>query len=100
MSHPCNCGFFGDPRKECTCTPVQIQRYQSRLSGPPLDRIDLHVEVPPVRVEDIQRTEPGESSAAVKERVNAPRRIQTLRFAEDQTIYCNARMGSKLIKLS
>jgi len=77
---------------------VQIQRYRSRLSGPLLDRIDLHVEVPPVRVEDIQRAEPGESSAAVKERVNAARRIQTLRFADNQTIYCNARMGSKLIK--
>ena len=78
---------------------MQIQRYRSRLSGPLLDRIDLHVEVPPVRVEDIERAEPGESSGEIKKRVNAARRIQNLRFADDQAVHCNAQMGSKLIKL-
>ena len=97
--NPCFCGNLGDPRKECTCTPVQIQRYRSRLSGPLLDRIDLHVEVPPVRVEDIERAEPGESSGEIKKRVNAARRIQSRRFADDQAVHCNAQMGSKLIKL-
>ena len=78
---------------------MQIQRYRSRLSGPLLDRIDLHVEVPPVRVEDIERAEPGESSGEIKKRVNAARRIQSRRFADDQAVHCNAQMGSKLIKL-
>ena len=96
--NPCGCGFLGDKVKECICTPVQVQRYQSRLSGPLLDRIDLHVEVPPVRVEDIDRAEPGESSAAIRQRVNAARGIQTLRFSETGSVYCNAQMGVKLIK--
>jgi magnesium chelatase family protein len=96
--NPCPCGFLGDRVKECICTPVQVQRYRSRLSGPLLDRIDLHVEVPPVRVEDIERAEAGESSAAIRERVNAARRVQAERFGAITGVYCNAGMGSKLIK--
>ncbi len=95
--NPCPCGLWGHPTKECTCTAVQIQRYRSRLSGPLLDRIDLHVEVPPVRVEDIDSVEPGESSAVIRDRVNAARRKQVLRFSENPTVFCNAQMGSKLI---
>lgn len=96
--NPCPCGFFGDPRKECTCTPVQIQRYQSKLSGPLLDRIDMHVGVPPVRVEDIDRAEPGLRSAVIKERVQGARAIQSKRFSAHQTVFCNAQMHSKLVK--
>ncbi len=77
---------------------MQVQRYRSRLSGPLLDRIDLHVEVPPVRVEDIEQAEPGESSGEIKKRVNAGRRIQNQRFADSPMIHCNAQMGAKLIK--
>jgi len=63
-----------------------------------LDRIDIQVEVPPVRVEDIERAEPGESSETIRKRVNGARRIQSRRFADDQAVHCNAQMGSKLIK--
>ena len=96
--NPCGCGFLGDTVKECSCTPVQIQRYRSRISGPLLDRIDLHVEVPPVQVEDIERAEAGESSAVIRERVNAARRIQIRRFSDISENYCNAQMGAKMIK--
>ncbi len=96
--NPCPCGFHGDPHKECICSQVQIQRYRNRLSGPLLDRIDIQVEVPPVRVEDIERAEPGESSAKIRKRVNAARLIQNQRFAQNPLVHCNAQMGSKLIK--
>ncbi len=96
--NPCPCGYLGDLSKECTCTPVQVQRYRGRLSGPLLDRIDLHVEVPPVRVEDIERTEPGEGSAAIRKRVNAARRIQRRRFEGIEGVYCNARIGARLLR--
>ncbi len=96
--NPCPCGFLGDTQKECICTPVQIQRYQNRISGPLLDRIDIQVEVPPVRVEDIERAEQGESSACIRNRVNAARRIQHDRFIADTMVHCNAQMGSKMLK--
>ncbi len=96
--NPCPCGFHGDPHKECICTQVQIQRYRNRLSGPLLDRIDIQVEVPPVRVQDIERAEPGETSAAIRKRVNAARKIQSLRFAGAPDIHCNAQMSTKLLK--
>jgi magnesium chelatase family protein len=96
--NPCPCGFMGDSVKECICTPIQIQRYQSRISGPLLDRIDIQVEVPPVQVADIERAEPGESSQTIRKRVNAARQIQSKRFAGENTIHCNAQMGSKLLK--
>jgi magnesium chelatase family protein len=96
--NPCPCGFLGDKVKECTCTPVQVQRYRSRLSGPLLDRIDLHVEVPPVRVEDLAQARGGESSVVLRKRVNRARRIQHKRFASLPVVYCNARMGSGQVK--
>jgi magnesium chelatase family protein len=96
--NPCNCGFYGDPHRECTCTPVQIQRYRSRLSGPLLDRIDMHVEVPPIRVEDLDQSRQGEPSAAIRQRVNTARRIQSIRFNDEPTMYSNAQMGSKLLE--
>jgi magnesium chelatase family protein len=96
--NPCPCGFLGDRVRECICTPVQVQRYRSRLSGPLLDRIDLHVEVPPVRVEDIDRSGPGESSELIRQRVNRARQKQGVRFRNCSGVYCNAQMGSKLVK--
>ncbi len=96
--NPCPCGFLGDSARECTCSPVQVQRYRSRISGPLLDRIDLHVEVPPVRVQDLERAEPGEPSDAIRKRVNAARRIQARRFADSLQVHCNAQMGSKRIE--
>ena len=96
--NPCPCGFHGDPHKECICSQVQIQRYRNRLSGPLLDRIDIQVEVPPVRVEDIERAEPGENSATIRKRVNGARAIQRRRFSDDPLVHCNAQMGSRLLK--
>lgn len=90
--NPCPCGWHGDPRGRCGCTPPQVQRYRGKISGPLLDRIDLLVEVPPLDLESLTRMAPGEPSAAVRQRVVAARRVQRQRFAGDGA-NCNARMG-------
>ncbi|MFQ5849841.1 MAG: YifB family Mg chelatase-like AAA ATPase [Candidatus Binatia bacterium] len=92
--NPCPCGFFTDPQKECSCTPLQIQRYRSRVSGPLLDRIDIQVEVPAVQYQDLASREPGESSSVIRQRVNAARLIQVQRF-QKRGIHANAQMGTK-----
>ncbi|MGI6264810.1 MAG: YifB family Mg chelatase-like AAA ATPase [Acutalibacteraceae bacterium] len=79
--NPCPCGYFGHPERACTCSPRAAQQYLARISGPLLDRIDLHIEVPPVKYDELASTEKGESSAAIRERVNAARAIQKARFA-------------------
>ena len=79
--NPCPCGYFGHPTRPCTCSSSAQRQYLSRVSGPLLDRVDLHVEVPPVEYAQLAAKEPGESSASIKERVNAARQIQTRRFA-------------------
>ena len=90
--NPCPCGYLGHPTKKCTCTPLQAQRYLSRVSGPLLDRIDIQIEVPPVDFDSLSaKAGREESSAAIKERVNAARRIQQARFAGSPTA-CNAKM--------
>lgn len=96
--NPCPCGYFGDLVRECTCTPMQIRRYQARLSGPLLDRIDMHVEVPPVRVKDLGDLEQGSSSAQMRERVRSARKVQRQRFTGLKGVYSNGQMGSKLLK--
>lgn len=96
--NPCPCGFFGDLRRECRCSAVQVQRYRQRISGPLLDRIDIHVEVPAVQFKELTSTQPAESSAAIRERVLAARVIQQERFAATPKIRCNARMSSKALK--
>ncbi len=96
--NPCKCGHLGDLVKECSCSPVQVQTYMSRLSGPLLDRIDMHVEVPPVKVDELTQSEPGEPSLAIRQRVNRARKIQTERFKDASEIHCNSQMSSKLIK--
>jgi magnesium chelatase family protein len=96
--NPCPCGYFGDRSRECTCTPVQVQRYQSRLSGPLLDRIDMHVDVPPVRVSELGGMAEGSSSGEMRERVFSARDLQQQRFAGQNGVYCNAQMGSRLLR--
>src|ERR671918_659274 len=95
--NPCPCGFFTDAQKECTCTPLQIQRYRSKVSGPLLDRIDIQVEVPTLRYQELASKDPGEPSAAVRQRVNAARSIQLQRFHK-RNIHSNAQMGARDIK--
>lgn len=95
--NPCPCGFYSDPNQECTCTLPQIQRYKAKISGPLLDRIDIHVEVPPVRFHDLSSKRPGENSKQIKKRVGMARAIQQERF-KGKKIYCNAQMVSRHIK--
>ena len=89
--NPCKCGWYGHPSGRCSCTQRSVEQYLSRLSGPLLDRIDMIVEVPAVEFESLASRAPGESSAAIKERVDAARQRQLLRFREDK-ISCNAAM--------
>lgn len=96
--NPCPCGFYNHPDKECVCPPGAVQRYLSRISGPLLDRIDLHVEVVPVAFEKLSGAAPGESSAQIRERVVAARDLQARRFEKEDYIHCNAQMGSRLLR--
>jgi magnesium chelatase family protein len=95
--NPCGCGYLGDPRHECRCTPSQIQRYRARISGPLLDRIDLHVEAPALTVEELRRAEPGESSQVIRHRVETARGRQRARFTGSRT-RTNARMTHAQIR--
>ncbi len=96
--NPCPCGFFGDPTHDCRCTPPQIQRYVSKISGPLLDRMDIHIEVPAVKYKELRGEAPVEDSAAVRERVVRARRLQHERFASEKRVYANAQMPPKLIR--
>jgi len=96
--NPCPCGYYGDPKRECRCSPPKIEKYRQRISGPLLDRIDLHVEVPTVEYRDLASTEVGESSAVVRERVVAARERQIERFANIDGLTCNASMPSKVMR--
>lgn len=93
--NPCPCGHLGDPARPCTCSPLAVQRYRSRISGPLLDRIDLHIEAPPVPVKELLNQPAGEPSAAIRKRVQAARLIQAKRFAREKQLYCNAQMGTR-----
>src|SRR6185312_5532947 len=91
--NPCPCGYFGDLKRECRCSPVQVQRYRQRISGPLLDRIDLHIEVPAVEYRDVASERPEENSHAIRERISQARRHQHDRFRKvARTTTCNARM--------
>lgn len=96
--NPCPCGYFNHPDKECTCSPQMVQRYLNKISGPLLDRIDLHVEVTPVPFNELSSRRTTENSDAVRERVVQAREIQAERFKEEKGIYANAQMSSKLLK--
>lgn len=90
--NPCPCGYWGDPVRECTCNPATVTRYQKRISGPLLDRIDIHIEVPRVDYEKLTDDRRGEPSAAVRDRVERAREVQRRRFA-DTPLTCKAEMG-------
>jgi magnesium chelatase family protein len=95
--NPCPCGYYADPSNECSCTIPQIQRYRSKISGPLMDRIDIHVEVPAVKYRDLASRESGESSREIKKRIDKARKIQLERF-KGMKIYCNAQMTNRHIK--
>jgi len=95
--NPCPCGYYGDPTHHCACTPGQIQRYLSKISGPLMDRIDLQIEITPVPFNDISKTADGEPSAAIRERVLAARSIQEARFHDISGVHCNAQMSERMI---
>ena len=93
--NPCPCGYATDPRNECTCSPPAIQRYMSRISGPLLDRIDIHIEVPAVVVEELAGKAVGESSETIRGRVEQARRRQQERYADSQRLFANAHLESQ-----
>ncbi len=93
--NPCPCGFLGDTSRQCCCPPMTVQRYRSRISGPLLDRVDIHLNVPPVAYDDLAARSAGESSATVRARVEAARDRQLARFRQHPGIYANAHMGPR-----
>ena len=96
--NPCPCGFFNHPEKECTCPPGAVQKYLNKISGPLLDRIDLHVEVTPVAFSELSSTQQFEKSKWIRERVIKAREIQAIRYAASEGVYANAQMSSKQLK--
>lgn len=95
--NPCPCGFFGHPTKRCTCSPNAVAKYLGKISGPMLDRLDIHVEVPPVKYEELQGTDKEETSEQIKARVDRAREIQNQRY-KNENITCNARLTPALLK--
>jgi magnesium chelatase family protein len=95
--NPCPCGYLGDPKHACRCTYPQVHRYRSKISGPLLDRIDIHVEVPAVPYQDLLQDAQAEPSAEIRRRVSRAREVQSARFTRSK-IFCNALMGSRLIR--
>lgn len=95
--NPCPCGYYNHPTKECTCSPSAVHRYMAHISGPLMDRIDIHIEVIPVEISEMSNAKPAESSAKVRERVTAAREIQLRRF-EGLNIHCNAMMNSAMLR--
>ena len=95
--NPCPCGYYGDPTHTCVCTPGQRMKYMNRISGPMLDRIDLQIEITPVPFKDISKVQPGEPSAAIRERVIKARNIQEQRFKDVKGVYCNAQMTERML---
>jgi magnesium chelatase family protein len=96
--NPCPCGHFGDPTRECHCTPPMIQRYVAKISGPLLDRIDIHIEVPAVKYKELRTTVLSEDSATVRARVIAARDRQLERYRGEKKTYCNAQMLPKMFR--
>lgn len=96
--NPCPCGYYNHPEKKCVCGPAKVHRYMSRVSGPLLDRIDMHIEVVPVTFDEMTSVRQPETSADIRARVVLARRKQALRFAQIPSVYCNAMMPSSLAK--
>ena len=95
--NPCPCGYLTDPQRECGCSPGEVQRYLSRISGPLLDRIDIHIEIPPLRYRDMAAEAGGEPAPVIRERVRRARALQADRFKKSK-IFCNAAMSPKQIR--
>lgn len=96
--NPCPCGYYNHPEKECVCPPGAVRKYLNKISGPLLDRIDIHMEIIPVPFEDLTNKPIGESSEIIRERVIKARQIQEKRYLLENGIYCNAQMNSKLLR--
>jgi magnesium chelatase family protein len=96
--NPCPCGYYNHPEKDCLCAPGMVQKYLSKISGPLLDRIDIHIEVVPVTFDKISDTRLSEKSEDIRLRVEKARQIQELRFKEIEGMHCNAQMTSKLLR--
>ncbi len=96
--NPCPCGYYNHPTRDCVCAPGVVQKYLSRISGPLLDRIDLHIEITPVPFEKLAEMKEAESSEAVRLRVVKAREIQEYRFRDVDGVYCNAQMSSKQLR--
>lgn len=94
--NPCPCGYYNHPERECVCAPGVVQKYLNRISGPLLDRIDIHIEIVPVPFEKLSDMREGESSIKIRERVIKARQIQEIRFRDIEGVYCNAQMTTKL----
>lgn len=95
--NPCPCGYYNHPEKDCVCAPGVVQKYLNKISGPLLDRIDIHLEVTPVPFRELSLEQRSENSAAIRERVVKARNIQAARFESKQDVYCNAQMNSKML---
>lgn len=96
--NPCPCGYFGHPTKKCTCTPNAVAKYLGKISGPLLDRIDIQIEVPPVKYSDLSSKVPAESSLQIRKRINRAREIQKERF-KGTSVVCNSQMSTKMLKM-
>lgn len=96
--NPCPCGYYNHPEKDCVCAPGVVQKYLNKISGPLLDRIDLHVEVTPLPIKDLSMERQGEKSETIRERVINARKIQEKRFAGTPGMYCNALMGTRELR--
>lgn len=96
--NPCPCGYYNHPEKECVCGPGVVQKYLNKISGPLLDRIDIHIEVTPVSYNELSSGTPGEASKPIRERVIKAREIQDQRFRDHFDVHCNAQMGSRMLR--
>ena len=97
-THVCPCGYYNHPEKECCCGPGIVQKYLNKISGPLIDRIDLHVEVTPVSFNELSSDRKSENSATIRERVIKARQIQELRFKDKEGLYSNAQMEPKMVQ--
>ncbi|MBL4585895.1 MAG: YifB family Mg chelatase-like AAA ATPase [Flavobacteriales bacterium] len=96
--NPCPCGYYNHPDRECVCGPGIVQKYLNRISGPLLDRIDIHIEVTPVPINELADFQPAEKSELIRDRVTLARERQVARFSEKENVHCNAMMGAKLLR--
>jgi magnesium chelatase family protein len=98
VPHGCPCGFYNDPQKNCQCSPLEIKRYRAKISGPLLDRIDLHIEVPSLKYQELVAKEETEPSAEIRKRVNLARERQKERFKNTPKIHSNGMMTTRQIR--